>query len=112
MYVRSFPDSGGQWQVSTNGGAQPQWRHDGKELFYVSPDKKLMAVEVKKSDSTFEVGVPTPLFDLNIITIFPGLRNFYVATRDGQRFLVTSLLEESTSTPTVVVQNWTADLKR
>jgi hypothetical protein len=111
VYVRNFPASGGKWQVSTAGGAQPQWRRDGRELFYISPDRKLMAMEVKGDGSTFEAGVPKVLFELRTSS-FPGVRNFYVAAADGQRFLVTSLLEEATATPTTVVLNWTADLKR
>ena len=47
VYVQSFPASGGKWQISTDGGAQPVWRHDGRELFYINPDRKLMSVEIK-----------------------------------------------------------------
>jgi serine/threonine protein kinase/Tol biopolymer transport system component len=111
VYVRSFPASGGKWQVSTAGGAQPQWRRDGRELFYISPDRKLMAVEAKGDGSTFEAGVPKALFEVRIPG-WPGPRNYYVAAAAGQRFLVTSLLEEATATPTIVVLNWTADLKK
>jgi len=111
VYVRSFPPSGGKWQVSTAGGAQPQWRRDGRELYYISPDRKLMAVEVKGDGSTFEVGVPKVLFELRVPGI-PGPRNYYVAAAAGRRFLVTSVLEEATPQPISVVLNWTADLKR
>ncbi len=113
VYVQSFPASGGKWQVSTAGGAQPQWRRDGKELFYLSSDRKLMAVEVKGNGPTFEAGVPQALFEPRLQTFgLPGPRNIYVATADGQRFLVTSAPEERISTPTTVVLNWTADLKK
>ncbi len=113
VYVQSFPASGGKWQASTNGGVQPQWRRDGKELFYLSSDRKLMAVELKGSGSTFEAGVPKELFELRLISVgLPGPRNFYVAAAAGQRFLVVSTPEERISTPTTVVLNWTADLKR
>ncbi|MCA1602594.1 MAG: protein kinase, partial [Acidobacteria bacterium] len=110
VYVQSF-SAGGKWQVSTEGGAQPQWRRDGRELFYLATDRKLMAVEVKGDGSTFERGVPNALFELRIPN-FPGARNFYFVAADGQRFLVASLLGEAASTPTTVVLNWTADLKR
>ena len=50
VYVQTFPASGGKWQVSTNGGHHPQWRGDGKELFYCSGDGKLMAVDVKPAE--------------------------------------------------------------
>src|SRR5260370_27216602 len=66
VYVHSFPASGGKWLVSTNGGYFPAWRRDGKELFYVSADKKMMAVEVKGEGATFERGVPKVLFDMRV----------------------------------------------
>ncbi len=113
VYVRSFLSSGGKWQISTNGGAQPQWRRDGRELFYISADRKLMAVDVRGNGSTFNVGVPKALFDLLIQTPgLPGPRNSYVAAGDGQRFLVVSVPEERLTTPTTVVMNWTAGLKK
>lgn len=113
VYVQSFPASGGKWMISTDGGAQPQWRRDGKELFYISADRKLMAVDVKGNGSTFEASVPKALFDLRLQTpALPGPRNFYIAAVDGKRFLVTSVSEERLTTPTTVVMNWTADLKK
>lgn len=113
VYVQSFPASGGKWQVSTNGGAQPQWRRDGKELFYLSSDRKLMAVEVKGNGPTFDAGAPKELFELRLqIGGLPGQTNYYVADDDGQRFLVASAPEERLSTTTKVVLNWTADVKR
>lgn len=112
VYVQSFPASGGKWMISTEGGAQPQWRADGKELFYISSNRKLMAVDVKGNGPTFEAGVPKALFDLRVQTpALPGPRNFYIAAADGKRFLVTSVSEERITTPTTVVMNWTADLK-
>jgi len=110
IYVRGFPDSGGKWQISNNGGTQPHWRRDGKELFYLSPDKKLMAVEVNGSSNTFESGIPKTLFDLHI----PPTDRFsdYDVTADGQRFLVNTVVEQNVHSPVTVVLNWTADLKR
>ena len=64
--MSSFPAAGGQWQISNGGGAQPHWRRDGKELFYLIADRKLMAVEVNGSSGTFEAGIPGALFDLRI----------------------------------------------
>jgi Tol biopolymer transport system component len=113
VYVQSFPASGGKWQVSTNGGAQPQWRRDGKELFYISSDRRLMAVDVKANGSTFDAGAPKELFELRLQTVgLPGPRNYYAVAADGRRFLVASVPEERISTPTTVVLNWTADLKK
>lgn len=113
VYVQSFPAPGGKWQISNNGGAQPQWRRDGKELFYISSDRKLMAVDVKANGSTFEVEAPKELFGLRLQTVgLPGARNFFVASADGQRILVASVPEERITTPMTVVLNWTADLRR
>ena len=61
VYVQSFPDPGGKWQVSTAGGVDPRWRADGKEIYYRAPDQKLMAVEVQ-AGGDFPAGVPQPLF--------------------------------------------------
>src|SRR5438128_1316774 len=110
VYVRSFPAAGGKWQISNGGGAQPHWRRDGKELFYLSPDKKLMAVEVNGSSGTFEAGIPKALFDLRIIST-NGFSDYDV-TADGQRFLVNTLVEQTARAPVTVVMNWTADLKK
>ena len=112
VYVQSFPSSGGKWQVSTGGGAQPHWRRDGKELFYLAPDRKLMAVEVNGTGPTFVPGVPKPLFDAHVSTAFPGNAHYYTVTGDGQRFLVNTFVGESTPVPFTIVMNWTAGLKR
>ena len=114
VYVESFPTSGGKWQVSTAGGAQPQWRGDGKELFYVTPDRKLMAVEVDGAGSAFTTGIPKVLFELNVRAIFPGGGGAinYAATRDGKRFIVNTTVGDSSQVPITVVLNWPADLKR
>ena len=61
VFVQTFPASGGKWQISTSGGMQPWWRSDGKELYYISNDDKLMGVEVKPGGS-FEATAPRALF--------------------------------------------------
>jgi hypothetical protein len=109
VYVQAFPASGGKWRISTGGGCQPQWRRDSKELCFIAPDRKLMAVDVK-TGAAFEAGVPKVLFDTRIFQL-TTLRNHYVASRDGQRFLINSRSEEN-SAPITVVVNWTAGLKR
>ena len=107
VYVQPFPGPGAKHQVSTSGGFRPIWRRDGKELFYVTTDRKLMAVELN-TDSTFGYSLPKPLFDTRIRG---GLRA-YAVSRDGQRFLINDLIESSGPSPITVVLNWTADLKR
>lgn len=110
IHVQSFPASGGRWQISPGVGRYPQWRQDGKELYYLSGDGKLMAVEVK-TDSTFEVGVSKALFDLRT-EAGVGSRRPYAVASDGQRFLVNMPVEEASPTPITVVLNWAAEAKR
>ena len=110
IYVRSFPISGGRWQVSTAGGAQPRWRDDGKELFYLNNDDKLAAVDVKTHADVFEVGIPKTLFEVR--RGFERAGDSYDAANDGQRFLVFLHGEETAPSPFVVVKNWLAESKR
>jgi eukaryotic-like serine/threonine-protein kinase len=111
VYVRPFPASGGQWMISTNGGGQPRWRSDGKELFYLGPDRKIMAVEIKEDGESFAAGNPKPLFETRATAILPG-GSIYAVTGDGQRFLVITPIEESSPSPITVVMNWTAGIKK
>ena len=110
IYVRTFPDSGGKWQVSTNGGYHLAWGHHG-ELFYISTDKKVMAVEVKGEGTTFQRGTPNALFDRRIPSFNTPLAQFAVSA-DDKRFIVANPVVDNTSVPITVVLNWTADLKR
>ena len=103
VYVRSFPPSGGKWQVSTAGGNEPCWRRDGKELFY-REGNKLMAVEVKTDSTLFEAGVPKSLFEARLETVARQRR--YQPAANGQRFLVNVPVETSTSSSITVVLNW------
>ncbi|HET6890176.1 MAG TPA: hypothetical protein VFH31_03670, partial [Pyrinomonadaceae bacterium] len=110
VYVQTFPASGGKWRVSTGGGSQPSWRRDGKELFYVAADRKLMAVDIKLG-ATFEARTLKTLFATRVLTL-TGYRYHYAVTADGQRFLINTTIEEIGTGPISVVVNWTADLKR
>ncbi|HEY3028155.1 MAG TPA: protein kinase [Pyrinomonadaceae bacterium] len=112
IYVRPFPPSAGQWMVSTNGGSQPRWSGNGKELFYLGLDRKLMVVEVNEDGNNFTAGTPKPLLDTRIATISFIASSTYDVTRDGQRFLVITAVEESSPSPLTVVLNWTAGLKK
>ena len=109
VYVQSFPGPGGKWQISTSGGVEPRWRADGKELYYRAPDQMLMAVEVQ-AGSSFAAGVPQPLFlgRFDVATV----RNRYLPTADGRRFLTVAPLGREAMTPTTVVLNWYAELGR
>jgi Tol biopolymer transport system component len=114
IHVRPFSPSGAagvsRWVVSTGGGERPSWRGDGKELFYIGPDRKLMAVEVKSAGGQFEAGLPTALFATRADTTFGNV--VYAVTSDGQRFLIRTEGEGAISQPTTVVVNWTAGLKK
>jgi Tol biopolymer transport system component len=108
VYVQPFPPSGGKWQISTTSGAQPIWRRDGQELFYLDLEGNLMATEIKLG-STFQAGVPKPLFKVN--TLILGTRNSYVPSNDGRRFLVNSYVDNTSGSPISVVVNWASELR-
>jgi Tol biopolymer transport system component len=111
VYVQPFPASGGKWQVSSDEGAQPRWRPDGKELFYISPDNKLMSVEVKTAPK-FESAVAKVLFQTRIFgSYFSSVWHRYAVAPDGRRFLIITPVEEA-SEPITVVMNWRDGLKR
>ena len=88
VFVQPFPGTGAKWQVSTGGGSDPQWRRDGRELFYVATDGTLMAAPISAA-STFEIGTPQALFQTRRpITCGPLFFANYAPAADGQRFLV------------------------
>jgi eukaryotic-like serine/threonine-protein kinase len=100
--------SANKWPVSSGGGALPLWRGDGRELFYLTLDGKVMSVDVK-TDAAFESATPKQLFQTDIKQ-GPGLP--YSVTADGSRFLINSPTDVNNSTPLVVILNWTARLKQ
>ena len=102
IYVETVPRSDRRWPVSTNGGYEPRWRADGREIYYLSGDRTLMAVPVGAGPS---FGIPAPLFKTYVSPGVTSLRTHYVPSRDGQRFLVNSAIDPSPSPITVVV-NW------
>jgi serine/threonine protein kinase len=109
--VTPYPGPGGTWKVSTAGGTEPRWRRDGKELYYLAPDGKLMAVEVS-TGATFEAGAARPLFSIRRREPVSASDLFsYDVSADGQRFLVNADAEASVSAPMTAVVNWAASLK-
>jgi len=110
VFVQTFPASGGKWQISTSGGMQPWWRSDGKELYYISNDDKLMGVEVKPGGS-FEATAPRALFHLAPARALGALSS-YAVTAAGERFLFVTAREEAASLQFTVVVNWPAEAKR
>jgi len=106
VYVQTFPKPGGKWQISTNGGSHPVWSRDGSELYFINPDRKMMAVKIKGGPN-FEHDAPRDLFD----TRFAGGSNaWFDVSKDG-RFLILTEVESANMSMTVVV-NWTAALKQ
>ena len=106
IYAQPFP-SGDKVQITTAGGVQPRWRPDSKELFYLGPDNRLMAVSVDfaTGGKAPGIGVPVHLFTKRWSSI-PQAENIrsYAVSRDGKRFLVDVLSE--TTTPVTVILNW------
>jgi hypothetical protein len=103
VYVRPFPGPGGQWQVSTGGGSMPRWRADGKELYYLAPDLKLMAVAVAARGATFAPGTPEALFQTHITQ--GALSQQYDVAHDG-RFLINTDLQDTSTEPIHLLLNW------
>ena len=110
VFIRSFPASIDRWQVSAGGGAQPRWRGDGKELFYVSPDGKIMSVEIR-TEPKFLAQAPRALFSTRILPLIEA-RNNYDVTPDGQRFIVNSRRPEDAFLPITVVVNWRREVPK
>jgi serine/threonine protein kinase len=109
VYVRSFPEPGRKWQISTNGGAQPRWRSDGTELLYIAPDRRLMVVDVKRGED-FGYGIARPLFETGVDNF--DAPNRYVVTKDGQKFLINIPVRETASSPVAITVNWTTEYEQ
>ena len=89
IYVTTFPGASGKWQVSRNGGTEPRWRGDGREIFYLAPGGMLTAVSASSTAGTFSTGNPAPLFQFHGRAAISSTDVFsYDVTKDGQRFLV------------------------
>ena len=112
VYVQPFPASGGKYQVSIDGGIQPRWRADGKELFYLTTDGKMMTAEILPGE-TFRAGVPRMLFRTpGVNRVIASTVFHYDVSRDGQRFLIDAAVEGPTQSPVTIVLNWQAGLGR
>jgi eukaryotic-like serine/threonine-protein kinase len=111
IYVQPYPGPGGKWQVSTEGGTEPVWNRNGRELFYRSGDK-MMAVDIT-TEPSFAAGKPKVLFTGRYLPT-PGTLSNYDVSADGQRFLMIKPGESVEAAPTQinVVLNWFEELKR
>jgi hypothetical protein len=112
VFVQSFPEARARTQVSTAGGTQVRWASDGREIFYVAPDGKMMAVAIGVTGTTPEVKLPVALFQTHLasgINVL-GLKPQYAVARDG-RFLLNTAIA-SAATPIVVAVNWMKKLAK
>jgi eukaryotic-like serine/threonine-protein kinase len=112
IYVSPFPSADGKWQVSSAGGQEPRWRQDGKELFYLSADGKMMAVAVK-TGASFEAGSPVALFQTHRRQPISAQDVFsYDVSGDGQRFLIATKVDEANAAPLSVLLNWASEMEK
>jgi hypothetical protein len=101
VYVQSYPDPGQKVQISTGGGTLPRWSAHGRELYFLSVDRRLMAVPVTLTPQ-LQVGTPVALFETSV-----GLgTNRYAPSADGDRFLLSVPTPENGAAPIVVILNW------
>jgi DNA-binding winged helix-turn-helix (wHTH) protein/Tol biopolymer transport system component len=101
VYVQSFPSPGMKVQISTGGGEQPQWRADGREVYYLSSDRRLTAVSLS---ATLVPSQPQPLFRLAPV----GATRQYAPSKDGQRFVVLDWDAQQVPSRVTVLTNWEA----
>jgi Tol biopolymer transport system component len=98
IFVQPFPGPGPRRQVSIDGGFNPEWRGDGRELFFVSPDERIMSVPVSTTGTTVQFAAP--------VALFAKPEGPYTVTSDGMRFLVGMVSADAS--PITILLNWTA----
>ena len=109
VYVAPFPGPGARVQISSGGGSQPRWRGDGRELFYLSADTKMMAADLSVAAGNLRVGAVRSLFG----TTLGGINGYlYDVTPDGQRFIVAQDFKKTSTMPLAIVTNWPVELKK
>ena len=111
VVVQTFPDpNGGRWQITAEGGMEPKWRRDGRELYYLAFDGKLMSVSI--TGPVFQAGRPASLFQTPLIVSRQPIRDRrYDVAPDG-RFLIVTPAATTATLPTTVVVNWQAALEK
>ncbi len=104
--IQPFPPSGEKWQISTGGGGAPQWRGDGKELYYstLQDPSRIMAVDIRVKDKAIDAGIPHLLFEVGLTALGP--RNRWVVTRDGKKFLAVVPTDPKPVHSFTVIVNW------
>jgi hypothetical protein len=113
--VRPFPAPGvdvksdERWRLTTDGGTQVRWAYDGKEIFYVAPDGRLMAmpVAIEPDGRAVSHGAPVPLFSVGVLPYGGGTAlPWYMVSRDSQRFLTTTSPQPPSTIPITLLLNW------
>jgi dipeptidyl aminopeptidase/acylaminoacyl peptidase len=107
VFVSPFPPRGEARRITTNGGVQPMWRADGRELYYLDPAGNLMAVDVAQTSPAFVAGPPRLLFHTGLRRVSSEIED-YAVTADGQRFLVKLPVEGEAQAGYTIIQNWPA----
>ena len=112
IYVQSFPDGRGKFPISINGGRLPEWRADGRELYFIDPVGRLVVAPVQIAGNTLEVGKAQVLFEAQMPTVIFPEPMPYAVMADGQKFLMARAVDRDRSVSLVVVLNWQEELKR
>ena len=119
VYLQSFPSAGERWQVSSGGGVQPRWRHDSRELYYLTPDSRMMAAPIadREGGRLVDIGAVVPLFRTRLATGWtissaPTFRRPQYAVAADGRFLMNVSLGSPATEPFSVLLNWQDLLKK
>ena len=107
IYMRPYPGAGSRQLISRGGGIQPRWRADGRELYYISGDSRIMAVPIRlpSGSGSLEVGTPAALFPVRLADA-ANQQYGYSVDASGQRFLVSVDASQPSTQPITVLQNW------
>ena len=112
VYVSPFPSVSSKWLVSRGGGEEPRWRRDGKEIYYLSTEGKVMAVAVR-TDIKFESGTPVTLFQTHLRQSISAMDVVsYDVSADGQKFLINSKVDAPSAAPLSFILNWTSEMEK
>ncbi|MGH9581454.1 MAG: hypothetical protein ACRD4O_00780, partial [Bryobacteraceae bacterium] len=109
VYVTSYPQAANRWQVSIAGGESPRWNDDGRQLYYLSPDRQMMAADVIPGASTFQVGAVRPLFATRASLELMAAP--FTVSKDGKRFLINTLPDPNPAPLTLLV-HWPTTLRQ
>ena len=112
IVVQPFPNPTGKWQVSTGGGVKPRWLADGRELYYLAPDGRLMAVAVTTQGSAFRAGTPVALFPTHVATSGTSTTKAQYAVSGDGRFLINQTTGQAAVAPITLLLNWQPEAKK